>query len=139
MKLQNVVSLQKHIVYNGLHPVALEARKMKEMGLKVSSFMDASNDRMMKFRFNNGYGASVIKSFASMGLWELAVINFEPLPNNRLPKSKRLRKKFFKHYSDYSLLYNTPVTCDVKRYANDDLHRLNDDLNAIKHFKAGQY
>jgi hypothetical protein len=139
MKLQNVVSLQKHIVFNGLHPVALEARKMKAMGLSLSPISDATNDRMMKFRFNNGYGASVIKSFASWNNWELAVVKFEPLPNNRLPKSKRIRKKYFKRYSDYSLLYNTPVTDDVERYADNDLNRLNEDLNRIKHFQAGQY
>lgn len=49
------------------------------------------------FKFDNGYGASVIKCSGSYGyysdLWELGVIWFED--------------------DDYDLTYNTPITDDV--------------------------
>lgn len=57
------------------------------------------------FRFENGYGASVIKNFASYGheddLWELAVVVFE------------------KDSDRYELVYDTDITCEVVGYQTD--------------------
>ena len=59
------------------------------------------------FRFENGYGASVIKAYWTYGgmkdLWELAVIRFFGEDNN-----------------EYKLDYNTEITDDVCGYKNDD-------------------
>jgi hypothetical protein len=131
------MNLNKHLVYDGLHPMAIELREAKAKGFSVP-YMEDMGDSMKRYRFNNGYGASLIKNFASYGLWELAVIKFEPVYKNRLPKSKRLRKKYFNKYPSYHLI-ETELFYDVKRYDPKHLDELNSDLTEIKHFKAGQY
>lgn len=59
------------------------------------------------FRFENGYGASVIKAYWTYGgmkdLWELAVIRF-----------------FGEENIEYKLDYNTEITDDVCGYKTDD-------------------
>lgn len=54
------------------------------------------------YRFDNGYGASVVRFYGSygyeQGLWELAVIKFEGEKN------------------DFKLCYDTPITDDVIGY-----------------------
>ena len=59
------------------------------------------------FRFENNYGASVIKHKGSYGheddLWELAVIEFET------------------EYNDsWDLTYDTPITADVEGWLTDE-------------------
>lgn len=73
------------------------------------------------YKFDNGYGASVIRHNGSYGsdkgLWELAVVHFnDPI-----------------HFDGvgYLLCYDTPITDDVIGYLNDDevkelLFRIND-------------
>lgn len=62
------------------------------------------------FRFENDYGASVIKHFGSYGhrldLWELAVIKFDD------------------ESGDWDLTYTTPITNDVEGYLTDDEVRI---------------
>lgn len=57
------------------------------------------------FKFDNSYGASVVKNYGSYGysddLWELAVIEFD-------------------RYGDFDLTYDTEITCDVEGYLTDD-------------------
>ena len=71
------------------------------------------------FRFENGYGASVIKDKYSYGgerdLWELAVIYFES-------------------GDTYHLCYDTPITDDVIGYLTDDEVR-----KILKNIKELQY
>lgn len=58
------------------------------------------------FKFPNNYGASVIQGLhtygGSIGLFELAVIEFDPISNK------------------YSICYNTPITEDVLGYLTYD-------------------
>lgn len=67
------------------------------------------------FRFENDYGASVVKHMGSYGhhedLWELAVIVFDSGDN-------------------WDLTYNTPITCDVEGYLTDE--EVRDLLRRIK-------
>lgn len=71
-----------------------------------------------RFKFDNGYGASVIKQYGSYGykedLWELAVIFF------RNPDDPE----------DYELTYNTPIARDVIGHLTDD--RVREILGKIK-------
>ena len=65
------------------------------------------------FKFDNGYGASVVKHFGSYGfeddLFELAVIKFD-MPS--------------KLYGGWHLNYNTPITNNVIGYlTNNDVLR----------------
>lgn len=68
------------------------------------------------FRFNNYYGASVIKNRYSYGsdkdLWELAVVNFRD-GNDK-----------------YVIDYYTPITNDIKGYLTDE--EVVECLNKIK-------
>ena len=58
------------------------------------------------FKFDNYYGASVIKHYGSYGyeedLWELAVVNFRSNPDK------------------FVLDYNTPITADVEGWLTDE-------------------
>lgn len=58
------------------------------------------------YRFENHYGASVVKHNFSyggkIGKWELAVIKFNSLDN-----------------FDFKLIYNTPITDDVIGYLDE--------------------
>lgn len=71
-----------------------------------------------RFKFDNNYGASVIKQYGSYGykedLWELAVIEF------RNPDDPE----------DYELTYDTPITNDVIGYLTDE--RVREILEKIK-------
>lgn len=57
------------------------------------------------FKFDNGFGASVIKRWSSYGheddLWELGVITFD-------------------RYDEWELTYDTPITGDVIGYRTDE-------------------
>ena len=74
----------------------------------ILSIEDMCNGVHYVFKFDNGYGASVIKHDYSYGhdmdRWELAVINFWMIdePNH------------------YDLEYNTPITDDVIGYLTDE-------------------
>jgi hypothetical protein len=65
------------------------------------------------YRFENGFGASVVSHFGSYGL-ELAVIRFEG--------------------DDWSLTYDTPITEDVIGHLDSEM--LEDLLNQIKALPA---
>ena len=69
------------------------------------------------FRFNNGFGASVVKHRGSYGheddKWELAVIKFNPEIDG-----------------DWSLTYETDITDDVIGWLDDD--KVNNLLDRIK-------
>ena len=65
---------------------------------------------MYVFRFENNYGASIIKLFGSYGyeenLWELAVIQFD-------------------EDNEYDITYDTPITKDVEgRLTDEDVRNL---------------
>lgn len=64
------------------------------------------------YRFSNGYGASVVRDWASFGsekgLWELAVIKY-PKPDS----------------DEFILVYDTPITDDVLGSQSvDDIEKL---------------
>jgi hypothetical protein len=133
------MNLNKHVIYDGIHPVTKESKNLMK-GLNVDMPLLTRPDSFSKvYRFNNGYGASLVKGWFSMDMWELAVLQFEPVYKNRIPKSKRLRKKYHKKYPESWINYRTPIGDDVKRYHPKRLDELNNDLTEIKHFKAGQY
>ena len=82
--------------------ILLDHEEFKYNLLKIRDILDGVQ---YLFRFENNYGASVVKHCASYGneedLWELAVI------------------KFIDESDCYALTYETPVTDDVVGYLND--------------------
>ena len=67
-------------------------------------FMGSDESFHYIFRFENGYGASIIKHMGSYGYaedeFEMAVIYFEG--------------------DEYGIIYNTPITDDVLGYLNNE-------------------
>jgi hypothetical protein len=72
-----------------------------------------------QFRFDNGYGASVVKARGTYGyeqdLWELAVLTWDKSSNGEW---------------DYDLNYYTPITDDVVGYCTDQ--KIREYLQQIK-------
>lgn len=93
--------------YEGYEDYLLRRNYFNEFGFERVQYV---------FKFDNHYGASVIKGYGSYGyyedLWELAVLNFGDGDD--------------KGYIDYS----TPITDDVKGYLTDKVVRHT--LNRIK-------
>jgi hypothetical protein len=75
------------------------------------------------FRFDNGFGASVVRHLGSYGsnegLWELAVIKFHGKGN-----------------FDFKLDYSTPITDNVLGHLQED--EVEDLLNVIAALKQGE-
>lgn len=77
------------------------------------------------YHFPNGQGASVIKAFYTMEKWELAELQFKSdRPTRKMPKRKRLKKKWCKKYLNYTSNY------DIIRFETDE--ELNEQLLEIK-------
>ena len=78
------------------------------------------------YRFDNGYGASVVQFPYSYGfdegLWELAVIEFEGEYND-----------------DFDITYDTPITDDVIGHLTEnDVHRVLRDIESLPSKEAGE-
>lgn len=112
--------------------VALE----KKTGREFPDMGKGSTQKVYMFR--NGYGASVVNGFMSFGHDELAVIYFHKPYKMYRSKTKRLKKKMLKQAGNWNISYSTPITNDVKRYA--DKQELNRDLQLISKLnKDGQF
>jgi hypothetical protein len=118
-------------VFDDFHPVHYDAVRMEKLGLPVRIDMKGSTHKI--YMFQNGYGASVVNGYMSMGIPELAVIHFNNWIKIRRTKTKRMRKKMFKQSGGYEMVYSTVITSDVKRY--DDMSELTRDLNRISRLK----
>lgn len=98
---------QMSAVLNG-HPL-MESFAEKAKGME--------NQRI--YRFPNGRGASIIKGFFSFDRWEIAEIQFEgKAPRRKMPKKKRLRKKWEKNYLRYDLvdgIYRVDTEEEIRR------------------------
>jgi len=95
--------MNKHdLVYNDYKQYEIDIEFMKECNKDFSMFGDSFCHR---FKFDNDYGASVIKHYGSYGyeedLFELAVL-------------------FFDDKGQSHLTYNTPITNDVVGYLTND-------------------
>ena len=95
----------------GLVPVASPAQmertaKWGSVGVKWALWVwNANPDRFVPqivFRFENGYGASVIPDIGHKTLVELAVLHFDA-------------------QNEWHLNYDTPITCDVLRLTIPEL------------------
>lgn len=84
-------------------------------GLYLYGYREFDDGVQYIFKFNNGFGASVVKSIGTYGhaqdLWELAVI--------------RIKDDY-----TFDLVYDTDVTDDVIGYLTDD--KVNELLDRIK-------
>lgn len=87
---------------------------MKSFAEKAESM---ENQRI--YRFPNGRGASIIKGFFSFDRWEIAEIQFEgKAPQRKMPKKKRLRKKWEKNYLRFKLvddIYRVDTEEEIRR------------------------
>jgi hypothetical protein len=119
-------------VFDDFHPVHYDAVRMEKLGLPVRIDMKGSTHKI--YMFQNGYGASVVNGYMSMGMPELAVIYFNNPVKIRRRKTKRMRKKMFKQSGGYDISYSTEIASDVKRY--DDMKELTNDLNRISKLKS---
>jgi hypothetical protein len=118
-------------VFDDFHPVHYDAVRMEKLGLPVRIDMKGSTHKI--YMFQNGYGASVVNGYMSMGIPELAVIHFNNWIKIRRMKTKRMKKKMFKQSGGYEMTYSTVISNDVKRY--DDMNELTKDLNRISRLK----
>ena len=95
--------MNKHdLVYDNYKQYEIDIEFMKECDKDFLYFGDSFSHR---FKFDNDYGASVIKHYGSYGyaedLFELAVL-------------------FFDDKGQGHLTYNTPITNDVVGYLTND-------------------
>lgn len=116
------------------HKSHYEALSAEKRGFPMTFLNDLKGSTQKIFMYPNGYGASVVQGFMSHGVPELAVIYFENTVKIRSHK-KRLKKKALKKAGGFHLSYDTPVTCDVKRYHDGDEKELQRDLNSISRLK----
>lgn len=76
-----------------------------------SSFNNADSIQRI-YMLPNGYGLSVIRGWMSWYLWETAPIKYNySFPKNRLPKKKRVKKKWLSKY-----MTNWELIDDIERY-----------------------
>lgn len=121
-------------VYDGFHPVHHEAMRLERLtGHVVSKELSGIGATQKIYMFGNGYGASVIHGFMSMGVPELAVLQFHRVVKLIRSKKKRHKKKMLSKAGGYSLCYDTPIANDVKRYT--DAKELQRDLNRLANYR----
>jgi len=80
--------------------------------------------RQYLFRFDNGYGAAVVKHHGSYGsyddLWELAVLHFD-------------------ENGKWHLVYDTPITDDVEGFLDDeDVRNLLNQIRDLQEQNRGE-
>ncbi|MDU9693954.1 hypothetical protein O0Q50_22495 [Priestia aryabhattai] len=73
------------------------------------------------YKFPNNYGTSVVRGSHTQGFWEVATTKFtDKVPNNPLPKKKRLRNKQLKKYGSTLSVISDPKRfkqfTDVEKY-----------------------
>ncbi|MDE1381183.1 hypothetical protein [Bacillus licheniformis] len=121
-------------VYDGFHPVHFESVRLEKLtGHVMSKEYSGIGSTQKIYMFSNGYGASVVQGFMSMGLPELAVLHFNKPVKLIRSKKKRHKKKLLSKAGGYSLSYSTPITNDVKRYT--DNKELQKDLNRLSKYR----
>ena len=108
--------MKTDLIYDDFKKYEVNYKGKEEFDNSFKYFSDYSFSH--KFKFENNYGASVIKHFGSYGfeedLFELAVLNFE---NSDVGK----------------ICYETPITNDVEGFlTNDDVLEL---LKKIKELR----
>lgn len=115
----------RYLIQDGSHPVAEELRRVSHIQNDLNVQLLGIDAIQKVYRFPNHLGASVIHGTFSMHRWEMAEFKFcNNFPRQRMPKKKRIYKKWMKQYSAWQEMVGEPMRTREFQQIESELLRI---------------